>query len=114
MPENNLPDVPPAGSPKEPLLTVASATAVTVAVLACLVSFGIRLDDDQQAAVLGLVAALAPFVVALVARRSVWAPRTVRAVVNRAVAQAKSSTLPTTRNTGVFDGPQADGPRELR
>lgn len=55
----------------EPVLTAASITAVVAAAIAALVAFGVSLSDDQQKAVLALVAVLAPIVLALVARRHV-------------------------------------------
>jgi len=56
---------------KEPLLTVASVTAFTVAAIALLVSFGIPVSDAQSQAILGVVAVVAPLVVAGVARGKV-------------------------------------------
>lgn len=56
---------------REPLFSIASATATAAALLGALVAFGVPLTDDQQKAVLALVAVLAPFVVALVARPTV-------------------------------------------
>lgn len=55
----------------EPLITVATVTALVAAVLALLVSFGITLSDDQQKAILGLTAVVAPLVVAGFARSRV-------------------------------------------
>lgn len=53
---------------REPLLTVGTATTAVAAGLALLVSFGLPISDDQQAAVLGLIAAAAPLVAAFAAR----------------------------------------------
>lgn len=55
----------------EPVVTVGSIGAAAAAVLALLVAFGAPLTDDQQVAILGVVAVAAPVVVALVARRMV-------------------------------------------
>lgn len=55
----------------EPLVTVASITALVAAALALLVSFGLNLSGDQQTAILGFVAVAAPLVVAGVARSKV-------------------------------------------
>jgi ABC-type spermidine/putrescine transport system permease subunit I len=55
----------------EPLLTVASITALVAALIAVGTAFGLSLTPDQQTAVLGLVAVVAPIVVGLVARRRV-------------------------------------------
>jgi hypothetical protein len=55
----------------EPLITVAALTALVAAIIACLVAFGVDLTEDQQKAVLGLVAVVAPLVVGFIARRKV-------------------------------------------
>ena len=56
---------------REPLLTVAAVTAVATALLGLGVAFGLPVSDDQQAAILAAVAAVAPIVVGLIARRYV-------------------------------------------
>lgn len=56
---------------REPLVTTAGVSALVTAILAVLVGFGLDLTDNQTAAILGLVAVLAPLVVAVVARRKV-------------------------------------------
>lgn len=56
---------------REPLVSVASITAAVGAVLTTLVAFGVDLTEDQQKALTGLVAVLAPLAVALWARRKV-------------------------------------------
>lgn len=56
---------------REPLITAATITALVTAVIALLVAFGVPMSDDQQAAILGLVAVLAPVVVGLLARAKV-------------------------------------------
>lgn len=55
----------------EPLITVSTVTALVAAVLGSLVAFGVDLSDDQQKAILGLTAVVAPLVVGLVARSKV-------------------------------------------
>lgn len=52
----------------EPLITVASITAGVTALLSLLVAFGLDLSGEQQTAILGVVAVVAPVVVALVTR----------------------------------------------
>lgn len=49
---------------REPVLTVAGITAGVTAVLALLVSFGMDLTDAQTNGILGVVAVVAPLVVA--------------------------------------------------
>lgn len=55
----------------EPLWTVSGITAAATAVIALLVSFGLDLSADQQTAILGVIAVLAPVIVALVTRGKV-------------------------------------------
>lgn len=56
---------------KEPLITVGTITAIATAVVALLVAFSIPLTQPQQAAILGVVAVLAPIIVMLVTRPQV-------------------------------------------
>lgn len=56
---------------REPLVTVATITALVAAVLGLLVSFGIDLTKDQQNAILAVAAVVAPLVVAAFARGKV-------------------------------------------
>lgn len=67
----------------EPLVTVGTITAAVTAVLGVLVAFGLDLSDDQKTAVLGVVAVVAPFVVAFWGRRQVYAPATVARLLRR-------------------------------
>ena len=55
----------------EPLWTVAGITAAVTALIALLTAFGLDLTEAQSNAILGVVAVLAPTVVALVARSKV-------------------------------------------
>lgn len=55
----------------EPVWSVAGITAVVAAVVALLAAFGVPLSDEQVQAVLGLVAAAAPLVVAYFSRKRV-------------------------------------------
>lgn len=80
----------------EPVITVGGLGAAAAAILALLVAFGIPLSDDQQTAILGVVAVLAPLVVAYVARRYVTANS---AVVEQAkdgqVVAGEANSIPT-------------------
>lgn len=72
-----LPPVPSSTAPSEPLITVGTITAFAVAALALLVAFGVDLGDDRQAAILGIVAVLAPVATAVAGRSKVFSPYTV-------------------------------------
>jgi hypothetical protein len=56
---------------REPLLSVATLTGAATAIIALLVAFGVDFTDDQQAAILGVVAVAAPLVVGFAARSRV-------------------------------------------
>ena len=55
----------------EPAVSVGSITAAVAAVLVLLVSFGVPLSDDQQKAILGVVAVVAPLLGAVLIRGKV-------------------------------------------
>lgn len=55
----------------EPAVTVGTITAVVSALLTLLAAFGLNLSADQTAAVVGVVAVLAPLVAAFITRRKV-------------------------------------------
>jgi hypothetical protein len=56
---------------REPVLSAGTTSAAIAAVIALLVSFGFDISDDQQSAILGVVAVLAPIVAAIAARPKV-------------------------------------------
>lgn len=62
----------------EPVVTVATITALVAALIALVVAFGVPLTEDQKTAILSLVTVAAPIVVAVVARRHVTPARTTR------------------------------------
>lgn len=61
----------------EPARIIGLITGGVTAVIALLVAFGVDLTDEQQAAILGLVAAVAPVVAGYIIRNKVYAPDTV-------------------------------------
>lgn len=72
--------IPPLQSPTEPLLSVGSITAGVTTLIALVVAFGLPLSGDQQTAILGVVAVVAPLVVSVVGRSRVWSPASVARV----------------------------------
>jgi hypothetical protein len=56
---------------REPVLSSGTVTAIVTAAVALLVSYGFDITNDQQSAILGIVAVLAPLVAAVVARPKV-------------------------------------------
>ena len=67
----------------EPLFSVASMTAVATTLIALLVAFGLPISADQQTAILGVVAVLAPLVVVVAGRSKVYSPATVARLLRR-------------------------------
>lgn len=55
----------------EPLAAVAAITSAVTAVLYLLTEFGLSINNNQQAAILGVVAVVAPLVVAFFTRPQV-------------------------------------------
>lgn len=65
---------------REPIVTVAAITAVVSAALGVLVAFGLPLPEGAGDAIMVFVGAVAPLVVAWVARGRVTSPATLRAM----------------------------------
>lgn len=89
MGRHSAPDPPePAGeetgTSREPLLTVGAIGTIVTAGLAVGVAFGLPLTAEQRTAILALVAAAAPLAVAAIGRGRVYAPATVRALLQSA------------------------------
>lgn len=104
MSDAGLPEVPPPNAPKEPLAYVAAITTFVVAALALFVAFGLKISDDQQAAILGFIAPAAVIVTVLWSRLKVWSPRTVRQVVQQARAEERGKhAAPDTSRVVVTD-----------
>lgn len=79
----------------EPLLSVGTITAAVTALIGLAVSFGLNLSEDRQAAVLGVVAVLAPVAVAVLGRRQVFSPATVaKLLASRAAVPAVPPVAP--------------------
>lgn len=55
----------------EPAITIGSISAAVAAIIAVAVAFGIPISEDQQIALLGVVAAVGPIVTAIITRRFV-------------------------------------------
>ncbi len=56
---------------REPLITIATITSAVTAVLYLLTEFGLSINNNQQAAIIGVVAVVAPFLVAFATRPKV-------------------------------------------
>ena len=56
---------------REPAVVIGTVSGIVAAILALIIAFGGSLSDDQQAAIMGVVAALAPIVSGILTRRKV-------------------------------------------
>ena len=88
-------------STSEPLLSVAGITAAASALLALVVSFGFDLSADQQVAIMGVVAVLAPLLVGVVARGKVFSPDAVARIESAHVDEVLLPALPEHEPVGV-------------
>ena len=61
----------PTLTEREPAVVIGTVTAAVAAVLALLIAFGVDLTQDQQVAILGVIAGVGPLVSAVLTRRKV-------------------------------------------
>lgn len=108
MSDTGLPDVPPPGAAKEPLAAVAVITTFVVALIALVVSFGLNISDAQQSAILGFVAPAAVLVTVLWSRLRVFAPRTVRQMVQHARDEERGRHAAPDTSRAVVTEPAVD------
>lgn len=69
---------------QEPSITIGVISTVVASALTMAVSFGAPISQEQQTAILGFVAAVGPLVTALLIRRQVYSPQSVRRMVSDA------------------------------
>lgn len=101
----------PKGSmTKEPLITVASLTALVAAGITLGVEFGLNLTDSQVTAIMGFIAITAPLLVGFVARGKVYSPAGVDLVVEEStsLALAESAELIAEDEIGVEEDDEDD------
>jgi multidrug resistance efflux pump len=67
----------------EPAQIIGWLTGLAAAVIALLVAFGLDMDQTQQAAILGVVAVVAPIIAGLIIRFNVYAPATVERIADK-------------------------------
>lgn len=85
--------VPSSAMSTEPATIVGSITAAATAIIALLVAFGMDLTQDQQNAILGVVAVAAPVIAAVIIRGKVYAPKTVQEQVNAAAVSGEAADV---------------------
>ena len=77
-----LVEVPKGIAQTEPANLVATITAAVTAVIALLVAYGFDISTEQQVAILGVVAVLAPVVAGIVTRSKVYSPASTAKIAN--------------------------------
>lgn len=85
--------VPTGITATEPALSVGTITAAVTAVIGLLVAFGIDLTQDQQVAILGMAAVIAPAIVAIITRAKVYSPASTQKISNDS-ALTGDATIP--------------------
>lgn len=78
-------------NPSDPSAWWGAVGALVGAIITLLVAFGVELTPDQQAAILGVVAAAGPLVVAYLIGRTAWRPTNVDTVVEGAYWKGRHS-----------------------
>lgn len=84
----------------EPAAIIGAISTAVASILALLVAFGLDITQEQQVAILAVVAAVGPIVVALLIRPKVVSPATADKAVNEAV----ESELRTAAESDGFNG----------
>jgi hypothetical protein len=73
----------------EPSAIVGTITAAVTAVLALLVAYQVDISQDQQTAILGVTAVVAPLVASLVIRTRVFSPKSTESIAQQAANTGK-------------------------
>lgn len=82
----NTKPVPQGPMKKEPAQIVGIITGIVTAVIALAIAYGADISEDQKAAILGMVAALAPVISGIVTRSQVFAPSSVQRIANKSAS----------------------------
>lgn len=75
----------------EPAAIIGAIGTAVASVLTVLVAFGLDITEEQQTAILGVVASVGPLVVALLIRPKVVSPATADRAVAEAVGQHREA-----------------------
>lgn len=73
---------------REPSVIIGAISAAVAAVLVLIVSFGLHITDDQQSAILGVIAPVGLLIASGVIRGRVYAPASVARLTTRKIADA--------------------------
>ena len=89
----NTKPVPTGIMKEEPAVSVGSITAAVTAVITLLVAYGADINQEQQTAILGVVAVIAPVIVGIVTRSRVYSEASAQRAANEAAATG-DATIP--------------------
>lgn len=90
----NVQAVPTGAMKTEPVISVGSITAAVTAVIALLVAYGFDISGDQQTAILGIVAVLAPMIAMAFTRGKVYSPASAQKAANEAAVTQDATIAP--------------------
>lgn len=87
---------PVTGLSREPAAVTATITALVAALITLVVAFGLDLTKEQEVAIIGITAVLAPIIAGLITRTKVSPASTVvaQSVTSGAVVAGPASPLP--------------------
>lgn len=89
-----LPTVPTGAGQTEPAALVATITGAVTAGIALLVAYGFDISNEQQVAILGVVAVLAPVIAGIVTRGKVYSPASAQKAANEAAVTGNATIAP--------------------
>ena len=87
-------DVPSGISQEEPANLVGTITAAVTAGIALLVAYGFDISTEQQVAILGVVAVIAPVIAGIITRSKVYSPASAQRVANEAAVTGDATIAP--------------------
>lgn len=89
-----LPTVPTGAAKTEPAALVATITGAVTAGIALLVAYGFDISNEQQVAILGVVAVLAPVIAGFATRSRVYSPASAQKAANEAAVTGNATIAP--------------------
>ena len=85
----------PTGITKtEPATLIGMITGIVSAVIALAVAYGVDIGEDQTAAIMGLVAVLAPIIAGIVTRSKVYPEASVQRIANEVSVTGDATIAP--------------------
>ncbi|MGI8403804.1 MAG: hypothetical protein ACR2OE_03380 [Thermomicrobiales bacterium] len=85
---------------KEPSAIIGTVVAIVTAILALLIAYGFDVSQQQQSAILGVTAVIAPLVAAIIIRGNVFSPASAAAQYRAGLNDATQPVVPSPPATG--------------